>query len=811
MKSKTRHHAPIAACLVLACAGHALAQTDLVINDFNSTGFDYSFEGFSYSTGPQAVRITDPHNGWGGVGIFDSLDLSAYTDARFVVDYRQRPTNSTDRFTLELIDQNNISAKWHFDNVTLDPISQTTQRVSTTTLAAPQEGIGDWSNIDLGNITRYQILGDYDGPDPFDLEFDRLALSTTVDPPPAYAGAEPDAAWRAVAEQQIRQHRMSDLHLTVTDAGAPLVGVDAHVRMTRHDFRWGSAISAHRVNDPSPQQDPYRNLAAELFNAGTIEASLQWKAWQGEWGPDFVRTQAIEALDWMDQQGMTARGHTFVWPGRQWLPEPVVQLIDEYNDHTTTSQRKAQIALELDASVLNHIAEKATTVGDRVAAWDVVNEVRANRDLMDILGDEAVETWFHAAAQAVPDATRFLNEYNILASGGKTNSPEQQELADTVERLIDAGTPIQGIGLQSHFRADALTGPEQLWDILDRFDQYGLSIEVTEFDFETTDEQLQADYTRDFLTATFAHPSIDGITQWGFREDAHWRPDAALYRSDGSIKPNGQAYRDLVLDQWWTDETISTNLDGEAALRAFKGDYDITLEYQGIRQTHDGLELRDLTLESNLPWAAGVDGYLRADITNTHGDMQIAQQDHLGSLQLDGVYTQLDTANLVLDLHADAGDTLFAQGVSLDGTLTLNLLPGQLPAVGSTIPLISSQTPILGGFVDVRSEFVAVNIRYTTQAIFAIVTDILLIPGDINLDHSVDLLDLSILASRFGDTLTQPEFVDINHDLSIDLLDLSILAANFGRSHQGVIPEPSIALAIALPVLIMGRRVTASR
>ncbi len=68
----------------------------------------------------------------------------------------------------------------------------------------------------------------------------------------------------------------------------------------------------------------------------------------------------------------------------------------------------------------------------------------------------------------------------------------------------------------------------------------------------TDDEALQADYTRDFLILAFSHPAVVGVQVWGFWEKTHWRPRAAMYRADWTEKPNGRAYRSLVLDQWRT-------------------------------------------------------------------------------------------------------------------------------------------------------------------------------------------------------------------------------------------------------------------
>lgn len=92
--------------------------------------------------------------------------------------------------------------------------------------------------------------------------------------------------------------------------------------------------------------------------------------------------------------------------------------------------------------------------------------------------------------------------------------------------------------------------------------------------------QLQADYTRDFMTAMFSHPAVEGIIMWGFWEGRHWFPSAALYRMDWSIKPNGQIWEDLVFKKWWTDIKCVTDRNGEYRTQGFLGDYEIEVHYK---------------------------------------------------------------------------------------------------------------------------------------------------------------------------------------------------------------------------------------
>lgn len=83
--------------------------------------------------------------------------------------------------------------------------------------------------------------------------------------------------------------------------------------------------------------------------------------------------------------------------------------------------------------------------------------------------------------------------------------------------LLRNEIPLKVIAFQGHYQ-DQLTDPERLLKILDRFARYKVPLQVTEFDVAIDDEQLQADYLRDFLLACFSHPSVELIQQWGFWE-----------------------------------------------------------------------------------------------------------------------------------------------------------------------------------------------------------------------------------------------------------------------------------------------------
>ena len=118
--------------------------------------------------------------------------------------------------------------------------------------------------------------------------------------------------------------------------------------------------------------------------------------------------------------------------------------------------------------------------------------------------------------------------------------------------------------------------PETLLKYYDKLGTTGKALAITEYDFDTTDEQLKADYTRDIMTAVFSHPNFNCFTIWRFWDGQPTQHLSVIYANDWRLLPSGQVYKDLVFKKWWTDEKGKTGAEGKFTTRGFYGDYEIT-------------------------------------------------------------------------------------------------------------------------------------------------------------------------------------------------------------------------------------------
>jgi GH35 family endo-1,4-beta-xylanase len=392
-----------------------------------------------------------------------------------------------------------------------------------------------------------------------------------------YQGREAGAAWREAALARIEKIRKGDLRIHVVDAdGRPAKGAAVKVEQTRQAFQFGSALQFSRLVHDTPENLRYQEKVLELFNAASPENDLKWVTWAGDWGADFSPEQSVAGLRWLRAHDFHTRGHVLVWPGWKNLPAFVQKL-------RGTPEEKAIAGI-----VEKHIREMTRATRGLVDEWDVLNEPFSNHDLMDIFGDGIMADWFKIAREELPTRPLFLNDFSNHDL--TTDADHVAHFEKTIRRLRADGAPLDGLGLQAHFDGKP-NDPENILAVLDRYwGEFKLPVRVTEFDVWTFDEELQADFTRDFLILAFSHPSVEGVQLWGFWESAHWRPSAAMYRADWSEKPNAAVYRDLVLKQWRTRLNGQTGDDGEYAARGFFGDYVVTVERDG-RKASQGFSL----------------------------------------------------------------------------------------------------------------------------------------------------------------------------------------------------------------------------
>ncbi len=371
-------------------------------------------------------------------------------------------------------------------------------------------------------------------------------------------------SWKPAAEDSIIKYRTSSIQISVIDEnGLPVEGVSVHVKMLQHDFKWGTVVSINQIErlvgnnneigDYQPYYDHFR-----FFNSVTVENAGKWKGWLD----NRQRQTYLKTMDWFAGQGIANRGHACVWESVRFnaVPDFLYGLPD------TAAIRNA---------VKTHIAGQMSVLKDYVYEIDVVNELVHEQEIVKNLlkvPDRALEhsRWYKWAKAAAPNVDLIVNEFDLFQSGNNF----YQSFINYVQKMIDDGAPIYGVGMQGHFFS-AMPAWDELKKRLNQVKALGLPMAVTEFDMAGSS---YADMER-VLYAAFSEPQIYGFTMWGAWDGSQWRNNGPIFNSNWNVKPSGKSWFDLVHGKWWTDSAYVTNNSGLFQLNAFKGKHIVELQF----------------------------------------------------------------------------------------------------------------------------------------------------------------------------------------------------------------------------------------
>ncbi|RZK68572.1 MAG: endo-1,4-beta-xylanase, partial [Pedobacter sp.] len=150
-----------------------------------------------------------------------------------------------------------------------------------------------------------------------------------------------------------------------------------------------------------------------------------------------------------------------------------------------------------------HISQVVGRYKGKVYAWDVVNEAISdnpkeflrNSPWYQICGEEFIAKAFEYAHEADPSAILFYNDYNT------ENPGKRQRIYQLLKKLIDAGIPVQAVGLQGHWSLQQPSA-ELLKTSIEQYASLGIKVQVTELDLSIyADNSNQTKTVSDGATA----------------------------------------------------------------------------------------------------------------------------------------------------------------------------------------------------------------------------------------------------------------------------------------------------------------------
>ena len=236
----------------------------------------------------------------------------------------------------------------------------------------------------------------------------------------------------------------------------------------------------------------------------------------------FSFEKADGLLDFARQNGLTMRGHNLVWYAA--LPAWTKEIKD-----APTAERVLR----------DHVATVVSYYRGKLTSWDVVNEAipefprrpTERRDSLwqSLLGDSYIRTAFRAAAEADPNVQLVLNDYDI-ESVGERFAARRAALRNLVSNLLDTGTPINAVGLQSHLHGEIEIDTDGLAKCVAEFRSWGLDVVVTELDVDdrflpaavTERDAIVAKRVNDVLTTIRSQAPLGSILTWGISDRYSW-------------------------------------------------------------------------------------------------------------------------------------------------------------------------------------------------------------------------------------------------------------------------------------------------
>lgn len=376
-----------------------------------------------------------------------------------------------------------------------------------------------------------------------------------------YQGREPDAPWRKEADERIRKHRSGPLRIEVVGpSGDPIKATTVHVRMTRHDFGFGSTFKSKYLLEDNDDAIRYRKAFDDLFSCLVPVPVLIPGHTPTMHTGNYANQRLLglgRVLQWGTDRHMSFRGHTLVWGNLQpWSnelvrkknPEGILNFLRDHRNYL----------LPLTKGVIRE--------------WDAINHpLRFQKDLRDVFGENVYRDLLAEQRKATNSAL-IINEALF--------DNEREDAFFKLMTYLQKGQRVKadGIGFQSHYTVQNLRGMEDLWRRYERFAPLVKRMVVTEYDLVCNDDDLHADYLRDILTLSFSHPKMTGFVNWGFWAGDHWKPEGTLIRKDWKERRAVSAWRDLVKNKWWTVKSTETDEKGKALIEgAFYGVYEITV------------------------------------------------------------------------------------------------------------------------------------------------------------------------------------------------------------------------------------------
>ncbi len=262
------------------------------------------------------------------------------------------------------------------------------------------------------------------------------------------------------------------------------------------------------------------------WNQVTPENSTKWESVEGSRN-NMNWSQADTAYNYARSNGFPFKFHTLVWGAQE--PGWVRGL--------PAADQKAEVTQWIKAAGQRY---------PNAEFVDVVNEpLHQKPSYRNAIGGDGSTGWdwviwsFQQARQAFPNAKLLINEYGIINDPSLTD-----QYVNIINQLKSRGL-IDGIGIQCHQFSMDTVSVNTMNTVLNKLSATGLPIYVSELDITGDDNTQLARYKEKF-PVLWQHPSVKGVTLWGYIQGQTWKPNTHLLNSNGTERPALQWLRQYL-------------------------------------------------------------------------------------------------------------------------------------------------------------------------------------------------------------------------------------------------------------------------
>ncbi len=390
--------------------------------------------------------------------------------------------------------------------------------------------------------------------------------------------------WIKKTNQNIEKYRKGKALINLAfKNGVPVDIEKVTISQVSQDFLFGAIIFDLVRGDgwTETQKNHFKSRFKDIFNYATFP--FYWGPYEKQAGhPDWQSNQ--EVIEWCHANHITMKGHPLGWTHQAGMPEWMYNFPYKLaNDFYKTRVYQTVYGLQEHVKMWDVVNEAPHTVNWR-QALKISPENHDKRYRTDIPLDSIapwVEQSHRWAHEANPDAQLVVNDFEQIA-----DKKYRQRFYDFVKLLQERETPMHGIGIQAHEPRQMWYPPEEVWNTLNLYQEFGVPLHITEIIYQsggkeitggwregTWDENAQAEAAEELYRLCFGHPSVESINWWGFYEPDAWLEGGGLVDENFNPKPVYKRLQKLIKEEWMTNLNLHDLSDGSIEFNGFYGKY----------------------------------------------------------------------------------------------------------------------------------------------------------------------------------------------------------------------------------------------